>query len=163
MGLPYTASQIQKIDHPEDLHTDRLESRVDQSPESADEHSETKVLLTHSSPSSQRVALSLSSKKRKRNGINSLDNGAQLLNNLQLLAVRNGVEVKGHVVRISHSNGGSETRAVVLLDLYLPSFLWSGRNYWKPNHAFTAVMDHLRYSCYVLFSVCSVLLCSLFY
>lgn len=80
-----------------------------------------------------------SSKKRKRTG--SADGRDQILNNLQVLTVRNGVRVKGHVVRVARR--AAEVRAVVLLDLYLPSFLWSGRNYWKRSPAFTAILNHV--------------------
>ncbi|KAH7440483.1 hypothetical protein KP509_04G109900 [Ceratopteris richardii] len=81
-----------------------------------------------------------SRKKRKRQG-GYVDDGVHLLSNVQMLTVRNGVRVKGHVVRISSK--GNQVRAVILLDLYLPSFLWSGRNYWKPNAAFTTILHHL--------------------
>ncbi|MCO5582778.1 hypothetical protein L7F22_036677 [Adiantum nelumboides] len=83
---------------------------------------------------------SASNKKRKRQG-GFVDDGVQLLSNVQMLTVRNGVRVKGHVVRIARRE--DEVRAAILLDLYLPSFLWSGRNYWKPNLAFTTILNHL--------------------
>lgn len=86
---------------------------------------------------------SSSSKRRKRTGA-YVDGGVQILSSVQVLTVRNGVRVKGHVVRVARK--GTEVRAVVLLDLYLPSFLWSGRNYWKPNPSFTAIMNHLSCS-----------------
>lgn len=85
----------------------------------------------------------LSSKKKKRQG-DYVDDGVQVLSNVQVLTMRNGVRVKGHVVRIARKE--DQVRAVVLLDLYLPSFLWSGRNYWKPNPAFTAILSHLSCS-----------------
>ncbi|KAI5055010.1 hypothetical protein GOP47_0030461 [Adiantum capillus-veneris] len=81
-----------------------------------------------------------SNKKRKRQS-GFVDDGVQLLSNVQMLTVRNGVRVKGHVVRIARK--ADQVRAAILLDLYLPSFLWSGRNYWKPNLAFTTILNHL--------------------
>ncbi|CAM6103765.1 unnamed protein product [Calypogeia fissa] len=66
-----------------------------------------------------------------------------ILQQLQLLEQRNNAIVTGRIVRISRT-GGKAVRYVALLDVYLPSSLWSSaRNFWRNGSLVAIALSHL--------------------
>eukprot|EP00249_Psilotum_nudum_P017494 c26350_g1_i1 orf=79-4755(+) len=78
-------------------------------------------------------------KPRKRVAYTS--GSGDILHQLRLLTLRNCVEVQGHVLGVE--SRAADVRALVLLDIYLSSSLWSSCNYWKPSQIAAAVLNHV--------------------
>ncbi|KAJ7562123.1 hypothetical protein O6H91_03G055700 [Diphasiastrum complanatum] len=64
-----------------------------------------------------------------------------IVRQLHRLSAQNKVKVQGHVVRIIQKS--NRIRVVTLLDVYLPSALWSVHNYWKPGIVAASSLSHL--------------------
>ncbi|KAJ7515095.1 hypothetical protein O6H91_23G071000 [Diphasiastrum complanatum] len=72
---------------------------------------------------------------RKSSGIRSI------VHELHRLSVQNDVKVVGRIIRVLKQ--GDKIRVVALLDVYLPSSLWSDHNYWKAGKVAIAALTHL--------------------
>ncbi|KAG0579573.1 hypothetical protein KC19_4G107400 [Ceratodon purpureus] len=93
----------------------------------------------HSAVAGARVE---SAVKRKRGGVGSGSrNGEGLLHQLQWLSVKNHVRVQGCILAIARKGG--ETRALAMLDVYLPSSAWMGPGFWKSGVTAAAAISHL--------------------
>lgn len=83
---------------------------------------------------------------QNRSGASGLRVGS-ILQQLQLLEQRNNAIVTGRVVHMSRGDaaGGGTVRYVALLDVYLPSSLWSStRNFWRNGSLVAMALSHLR-------------------
>lgn len=81
--------------------------------------------------------------KRKRGGLGSGNrNGEGLLHQLQWLSVKNHARVQGRIMTIERK--GDQTRALAMLDLYLPPSAWMGSCFWKSGATAAAALSHLR-------------------
>ncbi|KAJ7544027.1 hypothetical protein O6H91_09G062200 [Diphasiastrum complanatum] len=72
---------------------------------------------------------------KKSSGIRSI------VHELHRLSVQNDVKVVGRIIRVLKQ--GDKIRVVALLDVYLPSSLWSDHNYWKAGKVAIAALTHL--------------------
>lgn len=81
--------------------------------------------------------------KRKRGGLGSVNgSGDGLLYQMQWLCGKNNARVQGRILTVARKS--DETRAVAMLDLYLPASAWMGACFWKSGATAAAVLSHLR-------------------
>lgn len=82
-----------------------------------------------------------SSAKRKR-ATTKIAGMGSVLHQLQWMRQRNHAKVQGHVVALAQRAGN--VRVVALLDLWLPSNVWSIGGFWKSRAVAATALAHLR-------------------
>lgn len=88
-------------------------------------------------------ASAAASRKRRRRGVVVVNGSTSVVHHLHALVAHGCVEIEARVLSVS-ARGEGESRAVVLVDVFLPIAAWSGWQFpWSPAVA-ASVFKHLR-------------------